>query len=138
MEQTTDLETLCSLINELADMGCEVSMKQENKDGAPQVQVLDVEYIENNDGLDGLSSLLSRGKYKIDYLPFLEEGPLHSDEVQTAELPTYLSFWVWYNREAVRYRVDHRDEDALTYYRTSFLPKVRAARANGEIPSLVF
>ena len=138
MEQTTDLETLCSLINELADMGCEVSMKHENKDGAPQVQVLDVEYIENNDGLDGLSSLLSRGKYKIDYLPFPEEGPLHSDEVQTAELPTYLSFWVWYNREAVRYRVDHRDEDALTYYRTSFLPKVRAARANGEIPSLVF
>ncbi len=142
MEQTTHLETLCSLINELADLGCEVTMKQEKKDGAPRVQVLDVEYINNNDGFDGLTRLLSRGKYQIHYLPFPEdgeeEGPLHPDEIKTTELPTYMSFWVWYNREAVRYRVDHREEDALTYYRTSFLPKVRAARANGEIPSLVF
>ena len=65
MEQTANLETLCSLINELADMGCEVSMKKEVKDGAPQVQVLDVEYINNNDGFDGLTSFLSRGKYQI-------------------------------------------------------------------------
>src|SRR5439155_25284996 len=65
MEQTTNLETLCSLINELADMGCEVSMKKEVKEGAPQVQVLDVEYINNNDGFDGLTSFLSRGKYQI-------------------------------------------------------------------------
>lgn len=43
MEQTTHLETLCSLINELADMGCEVTMKKEIKDGAPQIQVLDGE-----------------------------------------------------------------------------------------------
>ncbi len=142
MEQTTNLETLCSLINELADMGCEVTMKKEDKDGAPRVQVLEVEYINNNDGFDGLTSLLSRGKYQIHYLPFPadgeEEGPFTLDEIQTTELPTYMSFWVWYNQEAVRYRVDHRDEDALTYYRTSFLPKVRAARADGEIPSLLF
>jgi len=142
MEQTANLETLCSLINELADMGCEVSMKKEVQDGAPQVQVLDVEYINNNDGFDGLTSFLSRGKYQIYYLPFPEdgeeEGPLNPDEVKTTELPTYVSFWVWYNREAVRNRVDHGDEDALTYYRTSFLPKVRAARANGEIPSLLY
>lgn len=141
IEQTTNLETLCSLINELADMGCEVTMKQENKDDAPQVRVLDVEYINNNDGLDGLSSLLSRGKYKIHYLPFPEdeeERPLNPDEIKTTELPTYLSFWIWYNQEAVRYRVNHGDVDALTYYRTCFLPKVRAARANEEIPSLLF
>jgi len=142
MEQTTDLETLCSLINELADMGCEVSMKEEVKDGTPQVQVLDVEYINNNDGLDGLANFLSRGKYRIHYLPFPEdgeeEGPPNPEKVKTTELPTYMSFWVWYNKEAVRYRVDHRDEDALSYYRTSFLPKVRAARANREIPSLLF
>jgi hypothetical protein len=142
MEQTTNLETLCSLINELADMGCEVTMKKENKDGAPLVQVIDVEYINNNDGFDGLTSLLSRGKYKIHYIPLPEEGEegglLNLDEIKTTELPTYMSFWVWYNQEAVRYRVDHRDEDALTYYHTSFLPKVRAARANGEIPSLLF
>ncbi len=141
MARTTDLETLCSLMNELADMGCEVSMKQEEKDGAPQVRVLDVEYINDKDGLDGLASFLSRGKYRIHYLPFPgggEEGPLNADEIKTTELPTYMSFWVWYDREAVCYRVDHGDEDALTYYRSSFLPKVRAARANGEIPSLVF
>jgi len=54
MERTTHMETLCSLINELADMGCEVLIKKEKKDGAPQVRVLDVEYIPNNDGLDGL------------------------------------------------------------------------------------
>jgi hypothetical protein len=138
--RTTDLETLCSLINELADMGCEVSMKKEVKDGAPQVRVLDVEYIDNNDGLDGLASFLSRGKYRIHYLPLPEdgEGPLDPDEVMTTELPTYMSIWIWYDREAVCYRVDHGDEDALTYYRTTFLPKVRAARANGEIPSLLF
>mgnify|MGYP007135458478 CR=1 FL=1 len=142
IEQTTNLETLCSLINELADMGCEVTMKGEKKDGAPQVQVLDVEYINNTDGFDDLTSLLSRGKYKIHYVSFPEdgdeEGPLYRNEIKTTELPTYMSFWVWYNQDAVRYRVDHRDEDALTYYRTSFLPKVRAARANGEIPSLLF
>ena len=140
--QTTGLEALCSLINELADMGCEVSVKQEVKDGAPQVRVLDVEYVNDNDGLDGLASFLSRGKYRIHYLPFpedgVEEGPLKPDEVKTTELPTYMSFWVWYDREAVCYRVDYGDEDALTYYRTTFLPKVRAARANGEIPSLLF
>ena len=141
MAQTTNLETLCSLINELADMGCEISMKKEEQDGAPRVQVLDVEYINDKDGFDSLTSLLSRGKYRIRYLPFAEgaaEGSLNPDEIQTTELPTYMSFWVWYNQEAVRYRVDHGDEDALTYYRTGFLPKVRAARANGEIPSLLF
>ncbi len=142
IKQTTGLETLCSLINELADMGCEVTTKEENKDGAPQVRVLDVEYINSNDGLDGLTSFLSRGKYRIHYLPLPEdgeeEGSCDLDEVRTTELPTYMSFWVGYNREAVRYRVDHRDEDALTYYRTSFLPKVRAARDNEEIPGLLF
>jgi hypothetical protein len=138
---TTDLETLCSLINELADMGCEVSMKREVKDGAPQVRVLDVEYLKNKDGLDGLASFLSRGKYRIHYLPFpegAEAGPLDPDEVKITELPTYMSIWVWYDREEVNYRVDHGEQDALTYYRTSFLPKVRAARANEEIPSLMF
>ncbi len=142
IKQTTSLETLCSLINELADMGCEVTTKEENKDGAPQVRVLDVEYINNNDGLDGLTSFLSRGKYRIHYLPLpedgKEEGSFDLDEVRTTELPTYMSFWVCYNQEAVRYRVDHRDEDALTYYRTSFLPRVRAARDNEEIPGLLF
>jgi hypothetical protein len=142
MEQTTDLETLCSLINELADMGCEVTVKSENKDGAPLVQVLDVEYINNKEGFDGLTSILSRGKYRIHYIPLPEDGEevrlLDPDEVKTTELPTYMSFWVWYNLVAVCYRVDHRDEDALTYYRTSFLPKMRAARANDEIPSLLF
>ena len=141
-EQTTNIETLCSLINELADMGCEVTTKQENKDGAPQVRVLDVEYISNKDGFDALESLLSRGKYRIHYLPLLEdgeeEGLINPYEVKTTELPTYMSFWVWYNQEAVLYRIHHRDEDALTYYRTDFLPKVRAARANDEIPSLLF
>jgi hypothetical protein len=139
IKQTTRMETLCSLINELADMGCDVTMKQENK-GAPHVQVLDVEYLDNNDGFDGLAHLLRRGKYRIHYLPLAEEGEdaLSLDEIQTTELPTYMSFWVCYNREAVRYRVNHGDEDALTYYRTNFLPKVQAARANGEIPSLVF
>jgi hypothetical protein len=99
-----------------------------------------VEYINNKDGLDGLTSLLSRGKYKIHYIPLPddEEEPFNPYEVKTTELPTYMSFWVWYNREVVRYRVDHRYEDALTYYRNSFLPKVRAARANEEIPSLLF
>jgi len=83
---------------------------------------------------------LTRGKYKIHYLPLPEEeeGLLNPDEIMTTELPTYMSFWVWYNREAVRYRVNHGYEDALTYYRSSFLPKVRAARANEEIPSLLF
>jgi hypothetical protein len=141
MAQTTNLETLCSLINELADMGCEVSMKKEEQDGPPRVQVLDVEYINDKDGFDGLTSLLSRGKYRIHYLLFAEgaeKGSLNPDEIQTTELPTYMSFWVWYNQEAVRYRVDHGDEDALTYYHSGFLPKVRAARANGEIPSLLF
>jgi hypothetical protein len=142
LAQTTDMKTFCSLINELADMGCEVSVKREEKDGAPQVRVLDVEYINNKDGLDGLASFLSRGKYRIHYLPFPEdgeeEGPLKPDEVQTTELPTYMSFWAWFDRGAVCYRVDYGDEDALTYYRTTFLPKVRAARANGEIPSLLF
>jgi len=142
LAQTTDMETLCSLINELADMGCEVSMKQEVKDGAPLVRVLDVEYIEDKGGLEGLASFLSRGKYRIHYLPYPEvgeeEGSLDLDEVKTTELPTYMSFWVRYDRGAVNYRVDHGDEDALTYYHDSFLLKVRAARANGEIPSLVF
>jgi hypothetical protein len=140
MEQTTNMETLCSLINELADMGCEVLIKEEEKDGAPQVRVLDVEYINNKDGLDGLTRILSRGKYNIHYLPLPEEGEwsLNPNEIKTTELPTFMSFWVWYNREAVRYRVNHGDEDALTYYRTSFLPKMQAARANEEIPSLLF
>lgn len=142
LAQTTDMKTFCSLINELADMGCEVSVKREEKDGAPQVRVLDVEYINNKDGLDGMASFLSRGKYRIHYLPFPEdgeeEGPLKPDEVKTTELPTYMSFWVWFDRGAVCYRVDYGDEDALTYYRTTFLPKVRAARANGEIPGLLF
>jgi hypothetical protein len=49
-----------------------------------------------------------------------------------------MSFWVQYDREAVNYRVDYGDEDALTYYHNNFLPKVQAARVNGEIPSLLF
>ena len=49
-----------------------------------------------------------------------------------------MSFWVCFDREEVCYRVDYGDEDALAYYRTTFLPKMRAARANGEIPSLLF
>ena len=142
IEQTTDLETLCSLINELADMGCEVTMKGENKDGAPRVQVLDVEYINNKEGFDGWTRLLSRGKYRIHYIPLpkdgVEERLLDPDEVKTTELPTYMSFLVWYNPDAVCSRIDHGDEDALTYYHTSFLPKIRAARANEEIPSLLF
>jgi hypothetical protein len=138
--QTTNLETFCSLINELADMGCEVTIKNGYEDEAPQIRVLDVEHINSNEGLDGLTSLLSRGKYRIHYLllPNEEEEALNLDEVKTTELPTTLAFWVWYDREAVVYRVNHGDEDALTYYHTSFLPKVRAARANGEIPSLLF
>lgn len=142
MRQTTDMETFCSLINELIDMGCEVTMKSENKDGAPQVQVLDVEYINNNDGFDGLSNILSRGKYRMHYIPLPEVGEAvrlpNPDEVETAELPTYMSFWVWYNYEAVNYRVNHGDEDALTYYHTIFLPKMRVTRANEGIPSLWF
>ena len=64
------------------------------------------------------------------------QGPLSRTDDPSSQYN--MSFWVWYNQEAVRYRVDHGDEDALTYYRTGFLPKVRAARANGEIPSLLF
>jgi hypothetical protein len=92
--------------------------------------------------LDGLASFLSRGKYRIHYLPFPEvgeeEGTLDSGEVQTTELPTYMSFWVVFDREEVCYRVNYGGEDALAHYHSSFLPKVRAARANGEIPSLLF
>ena len=138
MEQTTNVETLCSLINELADMGCEVTIKQESKDGAPYVRVLDVEYLNNKNGLDDIERLLSRGKYRIHYLPLRDDGFLDPYEVKTTELPTSMSFWVWYNREAVRYRVHHRKEDALTFYQTDFLPKVRAARTHDEIPSFVF
>ena len=76
-------------------MGCEVSMKQEEQDGAPRVWVLDVEYSNDKDGLDGLTSLLSRGTYRIHYLPFAEGGSLNPDEIQTTELPTYMSLWVW-------------------------------------------
>ncbi len=107
-------------------MGCEVTTKKEHKYGAPQVQALDVEYINNNDGFDGWAGFLSRGKYRIHYLPFLEdgeEGLLHLDEIKTTELPTYVSFWVSYSEAAVCSRIDHRDEDALTYYRNDFFAK---------------
>ena len=63
---------------------------------------------------------------------------LNQDEIQTTELPTYMSFWVQYDREAVNYRVDYGDEDALTYYHNNYLPIVWAARANEDIPSLLF
>ena len=108
IKQTTNLETLCSLINELTDVGCEVTMKKETKDSATQVQVLDVEYINNSDGLDGLASFLSRGKYRIQYLPSSEdeqEGLFDLDKVRTTELPTYISFWVRYNRKEIFKRV---------------------------------
>jgi hypothetical protein len=59
-------------------------------------------------------------------------------------IPSYQRFWVWYHEEEARYRLyprglDEKDiEDALDYYKSSFISMVQAARKEGEVPDLIF
>ena len=140
MKKLTDLKELCFLVNELADMGCHVTIRE--GDDSPDMKVYDVEYINRNDELNDSSKRKNQERYKIHYIYLIDQGDgtvtFKPFDVKTAEIPTDLVFWVWFDREDVAERVNHGKEDALTYYRESFLPKMKAARENGEIPSLLF
>lgn len=138
----TDIKMFCTLLNELADAGFGVQTQVGEKD----VRVLDIEHIDDNDGLTEIGSFLSRGRFKIRYITFGNKNDIKDKEVyQMAEnIPSYHDFFLWHNEEEAHYRVYPRNlkeddiEDALDYYKTDFVPMVQAARKNGEIPSLIF
>lgn len=139
----TDIKQFCTLITELADAGHGVQTKVGDED----VRVLEIEHIDDNEGLKDLERILSRGRLKIRYVPFDNEKGSKTKEsnYQIAEhIPSYQDFLIWYNEEEACYRlyprgVDETDiEDALEYYKNTFLPKIQAAREYGEIPGLTF
>lgn len=138
----TDITTFCALLNELADAGYGV----QTHIGKEDVRVLDIEHINDQEGLTSIEKILSRGRFKILYVPFAPEHEVTGKEAyQVAEnIPSSHDFLLWYNEEEAHYRVYPRTpeenliEDALDYYKTAFVPMIQTARSNGEIPSLIF
>ena len=137
----TDIKGFCALLNELADAGYGVQTRVGEEDAI----VLDVEYLDEKEGLKDIERFLSRGKFKILYIPFDSKGLKVREVYQIAEnIPSYHDFYLWYNEEEAHYRLYPRStkeetiEDALDYYKSTFIPMVQAARKNGEIPGLIF
>lgn len=137
----TDIKGFCALLNELADAGYGVQTRV----GEEDVLVLDVEHLDEKEGLRDIEKLLSRGKLKILYIPFDAQG-LKVQEVyqMTENVPSYHDFLLWYNKEEAHYRLYPQNakkediEDALDYYKNVFVPMIHTARRNGEIPGLIF
>ncbi len=88
------------------------------------VSVLEIEHVDDVEGLKGIARLLSRGRLKILSVPFdHEHGPQAKEPYQIAEkIPSYHDFLLWYDEEEARYRLYPRGigeediEDALDYY----------------------
>lgn len=138
----TDIEMFCTLLNELVDAGYGVQTKV----GEEDMRILDIEHLDDQEGLTAIGKFLSRGRFKILYVAFeSENGAIGKEAYEVAEhIPSYQNFLIWYNKEEAHYRIYPRNweeaqvENALEYYKTSFVPMIQAARRNGEIPSLLF
>ncbi|GLV61109.1 hypothetical protein KDH_79260 [Dictyobacter sp. S3.2.2.5] len=133
-----DIERFCKLITELADAGHIVQAKV----GEDEVRILELE-------------ALGAGKLKALYI-FIEdaERSLDVDENQDQDIEdtfyhesdelTYLAdFYVTYDEEEARFRLyppgfNEDLEDAVDLYQRIFLPRMRAARAYGEVPGLIY
>lgn len=131
----TNITTFCSLVTELADAGHMIQVKINGE----KVRILEIEPLEI-------------GKFKALYLSLDEEKNVVSHEIgdedpdyyQVTDDLSFLSdFYASYNEEEARYRLfpldfDTTQEDAYELYERLFLPRMQAARANGEIPGLIY
>lgn len=126
----TNRKALCALVTELADAGHFVQAKINNE----EVRILELEYLDT-------------GKVRAYYLSLEDEDKENRRETQAYrtvdDLPLYTMFFVRYDEEEALSRLysppfDEETDDAFEVYRDIFLPRLRAARENGEIPGLLF
>jgi hypothetical protein len=126
----TNRKTLCALVTEFADAGHFVQANINDED----VRILELEYLDT-------------GKVRAYYLS-LEDGMKEKRADTQAyhtvdDLSLYTMFFVRYDEEEAQSRLyaphfDAEADDAFEIYREVFLPRIRAARENGEIPGLLF
>lgn len=126
----TNEQTLCDLITELADAGHFVQAKINDED----VRILELEYLDT-------------GKVRAYYLSLADDSKEKKEGTQAYQtvddLSLYTMFFVRYDEEEAQSRLyaphfDAEEDDAFEIYREVFLPRIHAARENGEIPGLLF
>lgn len=126
----TDTRLFCELLTELADAGHLVQAKVNKED----VRILELEY-------------LNTGYVQALYVPFednaSEKKAGQSYCVAGDFLSGHVELIAVYNEEEAHDRLysprfDEGKIDAFDLYRSTFLPRMQAARRNGEIPGLLF
>ncbi len=138
----TNVEMFCELVTELADAGHAVQTKIHDED----IRIFEIEHLHTSEGLEPLAKFLSRGTLKALYVSFEKrQGGKEANSYHTTEgIPSYQDFLVSYDEDEARYRLyppglnEKKIEDALDYYWNTFIPKIQAARREGEVPSLTF
>lgn len=127
----TRTRLFCELITELADAGHTIQAKVNEED----IRILELEYQDTGD-------------VRALYVPF--EKPLlepAKEEEPYLVIEDFLSsradLIVSYNEEEAQSRLyssrfEEDEVDAFDLYRSTFLPRIRAARENGEVPGLLF
>ncbi len=126
----TNRKALCALVTEVADAGHFVQANINDED----VRILELEYLDT-------------GKVRAYFLS-LEEGDKEKRKDTQAyrtvdDLSPHTMFFVKYDEEEALSRLyappfDAEVDDAFEVYREIYLPRIRAARENGEIPGLLF
>ena len=126
----TNRKALCALVTELADAGHFVQANINDED----VRILELEFLDT-------------GKVRAYYLSLEDESKEKRGDTQAYRTADDLSlspmFFVRYDEEEALSRLytppfDAEADDAFEVYREVFLPRIRAARENGEVPGLLF
>ena len=123
-------KALCALVTELADAGHFVQANINDE----EVRILELEHLDT-------------GKVRAYYLSLEGESKEKRSYTQAYrtvdDLSLYTMFFVWYDEEEAQSRLyaphfDAEADDAFEVYREVFLPRIRAARDEGEISGLLF
>ncbi len=126
----TNVKAQCALVTELADAGHFVQANIDDED----VRILELEFLDT-------------GKVRAYYLSLEDESKGKRADTQAYRTVDDLSlstmFFVRYDEEEAQLRLyappfDAEADDAFEIYREVFLPRIHAARENGEIPGLLF
>jgi len=126
----TNRKALCALVTELADTGHFVQANINDED----VRIVELEFLDT-------------GNVRAYYLSLEDESKEKRADRQAYrtvdDLSLYTMFFVRYDEEEAQSRLyappfNEEADDPFEVYREVFLPRIRAARENGEIPGLLF
>ncbi|GCE07726.1 hypothetical protein [Dictyobacter aurantiacus] len=133
-----DIERFCKLITELADAGHIVQAKV----GEDEVRILELEPLDT-EKLRAIYVFIEDAERSLDVDENQDQDIEDTFYRESDELSYLTAFYVTYDEEEAHFRLYPSNfnedlEDAVDRYQRIFLPRMRAARAYGEVPGLIY